>query len=43
MKISLYSCCHEQKLQSFSVLDCVNDCSFSVAYIGKERTKLLGT
>jgi hypothetical protein len=37
MKISLYNYCHEQKLQLFSVLDCVNDYSFSVAYIGEER------
>ena len=40
MKISLYSYCHEQKLQSFSVLACVNGCSFSIAYIGEERTRL---
>ena len=43
MKISLYSCYHEQKLQSFSVLVCVNDCSFSIAYIGEESSALLDT
>jgi hypothetical protein len=35
MKISLHCLCIAvlQKLLSFSLLDCITDCSFSIAYI----------